>query len=41
MGAPFDGHAVTSLTVDGVEQASPKGDVVLKDGEQIAMTLST
>ena len=38
-GSSIDGHPVTSLTVDGV-QASPTGDVVLKDGQQIAMTLS-
>ena len=39
-GSAIDGHPVTSLTVDGVQQSSPKGDVVLKDGQQIAMTLS-
>jgi len=38
-GSAIDGHPVTSLTVDGV-QASPTGDVVLKDGQKIAMTLS-
>ena len=36
----IDGHPVTSLTVDGVQQASPTGDVVLKDGQKIIMTLS-
>ena len=39
-GSGIDGHPVTSLTVDGVQQASPTSDVVLKDGQQIAMTLS-
>ncbi len=39
-GSAIDGHPVTSVTVDGVQQASAKGDVVLKDGEKIAMTLS-
>ena len=39
-GSSIDGHPVTSVTVDGVQQASAKGDVVLKDGEKIAMTLS-
>ncbi len=39
-GSSIDGHSVTSLTVDGVQQASPTGDVVLKDGQKIAMTLS-
>jgi len=39
-GSAIDGHPVTSLTVDGVQQASPTGDVVLKDGQKIAMTLS-
>ncbi len=39
-GSTIGGHPVTSLTVDGVQQSSPKGDVVLKDGQQIAMTLS-
>jgi len=39
-GSSIDGHRVTSLTVDGAQQASPTGDVVLKDGQKIAMTLS-
>ncbi len=39
-GSTIDGHPVTSLTVDGVLQASPTGDVVLKDGQKIAMALS-
>lgn len=39
-GSAIGGHPVTSLTVDGVQQASPTGDVVLKDGQKIAMTLS-
>jgi len=39
-GSAIDGHPVTSLTVDGVQQASPKSDVVLKDGQKIDMTLS-
>ncbi|HEX9613844.1 MAG TPA: hypothetical protein VGA05_09545 [Candidatus Bathyarchaeia archaeon] len=39
-GSAIDGHPVTSLTVDGVQQASPTGNVVLKDGQKIAMTLS-
>ena len=39
-GSAIDGHPVTSVTVDGVQQASATGDVVLKDGQQIVMTLS-
>jgi hypothetical protein len=39
-GSAIGGHPVTSLTVDGVQQASPTGDVVLKDGQKIVMTLS-
>ena len=39
-GSAIDGHPVTSLTVDGVQQTSPTGDVVLKDGQKIVMTLS-
>jgi len=39
-GSAISGHPVTSLTVDGVQQASATGDVVLKDGQKIAMTLS-
>jgi hypothetical protein len=39
-GSTIGGHPVTSLTVDGVQQASATGDVVLKDGQKIAMTLS-
>ena len=39
-GSAIDGHPVTSLTVDGVQQTSPIGDVVLKDGQKIVMTLS-
>jgi len=39
-GSAIDGHPVTSLTVDGVQQASPTGNVVLKDGQKIIMTLS-
>src|SRR3989442_11591538 len=39
-GSAIDGHPVTSVTVDGVQQASATGDVILKDGQQIAMTLS-
>jgi hypothetical protein len=39
-GSAIDGHPVTSLTVDGVQQASPTGDVILKDGQKIVMTLS-
>jgi hypothetical protein len=39
-GSAIGGHPVTSLSVDGVQQASPTGDVVLKDGQKIAMTLS-
>jgi len=39
-GSAIDGHPVTSLTVDGVQQASPTSDVVLKDGQKIIMTLS-
>ncbi len=39
-GSAIGGHHVTSLTVDGVQQASATGDVVLKDGQKIAMTLS-
>ena len=39
-GSTIGGHPVTSLTVDGVQQASPATDVVLKDGQKIAMTLS-
>ena len=39
-GSAIDGHPVTSLTVDGVQQASPTSDVVLKDGQKIVMTLS-
>ncbi|HKI76013.1 MAG TPA: hypothetical protein VKA28_02320 [Candidatus Bathyarchaeia archaeon] len=38
-GSAIDGHRVTSLTVDGVQQATT-GDVVLKDGQKIIMTLS-
>jgi len=40
-GSSIDGHPVTSLTVDGVQQASDTGDVVLEDGQKIMMTLST
>ncbi len=39
-GSAIGGHPVASLTVDGVQQASPRGDVVLKDGQKIAITLS-
>jgi len=39
-GSAIDGHLVTSITVDGVQQASPTGDVVLKGGQKIVMTLS-
>ncbi len=39
-GSAIDGHPVASLTVDGVQQASPTGDVILKDGQKIIMTLS-
>jgi len=39
-GSTIDGHPVTAVTVDGVQQASATGDVVLKDGQKIAMTLS-
>jgi len=39
-GSAIDGHPVTAVTVDGVQQASATGDVVLKDGQKIAMTLS-
>ncbi len=39
-GSAIDGHPVISLTVDGTQQASPTGDVVLKDGQKIAITLS-
>jgi hypothetical protein len=39
-GSAIDGHPVTSLTVDGVAQASATSDVVLKDGQKIVMTLS-
>ncbi len=39
-GSAIDGHPVISLTVDGVQQASPTGDVILKDGQKIVMTLS-
>ena len=39
-GSSIDGHPVTSLTVDGVQQPSPTGDVILKDGQKIAMILS-
>jgi hypothetical protein len=39
-GSTIDGHPVTSLTVDVVQQASPTSDVVLKDGQKIVMTLS-
>src|SRR6266550_317214 len=39
-GSAIDGHLVTSVTVDGVQQASPTWDVILKDGQKIAMTLS-
>ncbi len=39
-GSAIDGHPVTNLTVDGVQQTSATGDVVLKDGQKIVMTLS-
>ena len=39
-GSAIDGHPVNTLTVDGVQQASPTADVVLKDGQKIIMTLS-
>jgi hypothetical protein len=39
-GSSVGGHPVTSLSVDGVQQASPTADVVLNDGQKIAMTLS-
>ena len=39
-GSAIGGHPVTSLTVDGVAQASATSDVVLKDGQKIVMTLS-
>jgi len=39
-GSAIDGYLVTSVTVDGVQEASPTGDVILKDGQKIAMTLS-
>src|SRR5207253_10707672 len=39
-GNAIDGYLVTSVTVDGVQEASPTGDVILKDGQKIAMTLS-
>jgi hypothetical protein len=39
-GSSVGGHPVTFLSVDGVQQASPTADVVLKDGQKIAMTLS-
>jgi len=39
-GSAIGGHPVASLTVDGVQHASPRGDVVLKDGQKIAITLS-
>ncbi len=38
-GSAINGHPVTSLTVDGIQQASPTSDVVLKDGQKIVMTL--
>ena len=39
-GSAIDGYLVTSVAVDGVQEASPTGDVILKDGQKIAMTLS-
>jgi hypothetical protein len=39
-GSAIDGRPVASLTVNGVQQASPASDVVLKDGQKIIMTLS-
>jgi len=39
-GSAIDGHPVTNLTVDGVQQTSATSDVVLKDGQKIVMTLS-
>ncbi len=38
-GSAINGHPVTSLTLDGIQEASPTSDVVLKDGEKIVMTL--
>jgi hypothetical protein len=40
-GSAINGHTVSSLSVDGQSQPSPAQDVVFKDKQQIAMTLTT